>query len=388
MEKLISALGIDPNKINIDSNVNVSQDHINQLFAGVDPLLEKYHKDNPLLCDAECQDNQDYNAAYSNYLTARENLISAPDEFARAERVFYTIYHQGETGVQCTNCNPDVISANLGEQYAGDPDQICESRNSAEQCAEAGGIWGGQSYLNYKESQAKTQVQGIIDILSDNFDQKAVDLGDRIQNLKAQTISNTHLTELEDSYGRDINQIDTEISRVQDDSNINDRLAVYYSRQIIHNRRYLFYIRIIYWMSLTTYFLYFIIFKELFTQKKLMTTVILLFVLPFLWKPIITWFFPVKVYMPPPEPVCPSKPSVKVPPPPVQPAPSKKSSWKPPPPPPPQCPAPTLWSMFKNSLPAIGQPNARQNLKNKMGNLENDISFGMSRMTNKIKKII
>ncbi len=82
-------------------------------------------------------------------------------------------------------------------------------------------------------------------------------------------------------------------------------------------------------MSLTTYFLYFIIFKELFTRKKLMTTAILLFVLPFLWKPIITWFFPVKVYMPPPEPVCPSKPSVKVPPPPVQPAPSKKSSWKP-----------------------------------------------------------
>ena len=269
MEKLISALGIDPNKINIDSNVNVSQDHINQLFAGVDPLLEKYHKDNPLLCDAECQDNKNYNAAYSNYLAARDNLISAPDEFARAERVFYTIYHEGDTGVQCTNCNPDVISANLGEQYGGEPDQICKTRNSAAQCSEAGGIWGGQSYLNYKESQAKTQVQGIIDILSENFDQKAVDLGDRIQNLKAQLISNKHLTELENSYGRDINQIDTEISRVQDDSNINDRLAVYYSRQINYNHSHLFYIRIIYWMSLTTYFLYFIIFKELFYSKKI-----------------------------------------------------------------------------------------------------------------------
>ena len=65
-------------------------------------------------------------------------------------------------------------------------------------------------------------------------------------------------------------------------------------------------------------------------------------------------------------------------------------SWMPPAPPSsgPVCPAPTLWSIIKNSLPAMGVPNAKKNFKEKIGNFEDLISFQMSKMANKMHRII
>ena len=54
------------------------------------------------------------------------------------------------------------------------------------------------------------------------------------------------LEELKDSYGRDINQMNTEIGRYKNKMNINDRLSYYYSKQIKILRHWLYYIKIIY----------------------------------------------------------------------------------------------------------------------------------------------
>ena len=65
--------------------------------------------------------------------------------------------------------------------------------------------------------------------------------------------------------------------------------------------------------------------------------------------------------------------------------------WTPPTPPSngpngPICPAPTLWSIVKNSLPNWGIPNAKKNFEEKVGNFEDLISFQMSKMANKMHK--
>ena len=41
---------------------------------------------------------------------------------------------------KCVQCNEDAVAATLGEEFRSDP-TICPSRNSLEQCAEAGGDW-------------------------------------------------------------------------------------------------------------------------------------------------------------------------------------------------------------------------------------------------------
>ena len=124
MDKLLSSVGLDPTKIKLDSNVNISQDHINQLFAGIAPLLEKYKADTPLSCDAECQKNELERYLYEKYLAARDNAQNAPEEYEEAERKFFLISNKG------------------------------------------------LSYINYKESEATTEIKDIVDILSKNFDEK------------------------------------------------------------------------------------------------------------------------------------------------------------------------------------------------------------------------
>ncbi len=336
MENLMSIIGVD----NLDENVNITQDHINQLYGGVTPLLDKFFEDNPLNCDAKCRENMESELLYENYMRTKDQLEVAPQEFENAEKAFYT-YSQG-----------------------------------------------GAAYVNFKEGEAGEEVNEIATVLSNNFEQKANEVQNRIDSLSSQTIAEKYMKQLSDSYGRDINQIDQEINNYQKKNNINDRLAVYYNRRADANKGNVFYIRILYWAILMFYFFYFFIFQELYTEKIVAIAIIALLLLPIIIKPLITWLFPIKIYIPPPPPVCPTKPSTKVAPPSVKPF--VPPQWTPPAPPSsgPVCPAPTLWSIIKNSLPAMGVHNAKKNFKEKIGNFEDLISFQMSKMANKMHKII
>ena len=215
MENLMSIIGVD----NLDENVNITQDHINQLYSGVTPLLNKFFEDNPLNCDAKCRENMESELLYENYMRAKDQLEVAPQEFENAEKAFYT-YSQG-----------------------------------------------GAAYVNFKEGEAGEEVNEIATVLSNNFEQKANEVQNRIDSLASQTIAEKYMKQLSDSYGRDINQIDQEINNYQKKNNINDRLAVYYNRRADANKGNVFYIRILYWATLLFYFFYFFIFQELYTEK-------------------------------------------------------------------------------------------------------------------------
>jgi len=338
MDSLLSTIGV-----NFDENTNVTQDHVNQLFAGVAPLLEKYHQDNPLTCDIECQENLESRLLYDNYVTTKDTLLVAPQEFENAEKAYLT-YAQG-----------------------------------------------GAYYVNFKEAQAKEQVAEIIQILSNNFEQKYSEVEALINSLEAQTISEKYIKDLEDSYGRDINQIDREITDYETKNNINDRLSVYYNRRIHTNKNHTFYIRILYWALVMAYFFYFFIFQQLYREKKNVIMCSFLLFTPLLIKPLITWLFPIKIYIPPAPPVCPPKPAAKIPPaPPAGPPAYVPSKFVPPPAPSsgPSCPAPSVWSILKNSLPSMGIPNARNNIKEKATNFHDTISWQMSKMAGRLKKIV
>ena len=340
MDKLLSIIGMDPAQINIDSNVNVTQDHVDQLFGGVGKLLEKYHEDNPLMCDAECQKNRVYTDYYDYYLAAKDNLINAPEEFEEAERNFF---------------------------------EISES---------------GQSYINYKESQAQDQVDEIIQTLSKNFDEKVNDIQDRINSLTAESISGKYMKELGESYGRDINQIDQQITTIQNKNNINDRLAVYYNRQIAANKDYLFYIRTLYWVGLTIYICYFFIFKQQYLQKKKVILCVLLLLIPIILKTNSDMAFPNKnIY--PSTATClsnktihtcftQSSPNANT----IELGASSHLLH------PPSAQHPQYGLFSKNSIPHIGPPNARINAENRIKGTADDISLRFTNIANRIKKII
>ena len=341
MDNLLSIVGMDPGQINVDSNVRVTQDHIDQLFAGVQPLLEKYYEDNPLMCDAECQQNQTYTDYYNDYLAARDNLINAPEEFEEAEQNFFSISESG------------------------------------------------QSYVNFKESQAQAQVDEIIQTLSQNFDEKVNDIQDSINNLTAESISGKYMKELGDSYGRDINQIDQQIIKIQNKNNINDRLAVYYNRQIAANKDYLFYIRTLYWVGLTIYICYFLIYNEQYLQKKKGN--------PLYTSPFNSYYFKTNCHMAFSDKNIYTSTATCLPNKTIQTCPTSRrptnttclklgtprSSSTP------HLPQPPQYGPFsKNSIPHIGPPNARINAENRIKGAADDVSHHFTNIANRIKKII
>jgi hypothetical protein len=336
MENLLSIIGAD----NLDKNATITQDHIDQLYGGVTPLLEKFFEDNPLECNADCHADLEDELLFQNYTEAKATLANAPDEFENAEKAFYT-YSQG-----------------------------------------------GAAYINFKEGEAAVEVDNIGQVLSNNFEQKVNEIQNRINSLESQTTSEKYLEELGESYGRDINQIDQEINNYQKKNNVNDRLAVYYNRRVNANKKNVFYFRVFYWALLMFYFFYFYIFQTLYLQRCFSVTVAVLLLVPIFIKPLITWLFPIKIYIPPAPPVCPTKPASKVGPP-IVPPPFTPPKWTPPPPPPqPLCPAPTFLSILRNSLPNMGIPNARQNISEKASNFEDVISFQMTKMADKFNRIM
>jgi len=333
---------IDPTKIKLDSDVNIKQEHINELFAGIQPILDKHREDNPLFCDAACRDEQRKKAAYNEYAKAKLKMGDAPDELDDAERKYYE------------------LSPN------------------------------GQSYANFKEKEASGHVSKIIDILSSKFDAKAEQIKDKIQNYGQQNTYTKHMNELKDSFGRDINQMETEIGRYRNKININDRLSFYYSKQIKSMRHTLYYLKIIYWPLYTIYVCYFIFYRQLFLRKRFAILAVLLLLLPLTLRTIILRFFPVRIMVPPPDAVCPTKPPKKLLPPttPLAPEPKKIPKWAPPPKKHDKCPPPSLAEALKGLLPQMASGSSTSNIKKHFQNLEYKIEDATRSFTKKISNII
>jgi len=333
---------MDPTKLQFHPETKIKQEHIDQLFSGVAPLLQKYHDDNPLVCDAACQDDKREKAAYNQYLKAKRNLESAPEEFQEAEKQFYELAPNG------------------------------------------------QSYQDFKHKQAGKQVGKIVSILSEKFEQKVEEVTAKLQNYKQTGMMKKHMSELKDGYARDINQMETEIGRYKNKMNINDRLSFYYSKQIKTLRWWLYYIKIIYSMLLTWWICYFILYKNLWLSKRLAVLTTILVLVPLVIRKVVEWLYPIKIYVPPREPICPTKPPSKIIPPTKQLIPEKKKDkWVPPPPPSkPTCPKPTIWSAIQNSLPQLGHGNAAHNLENRFKNWEYQVEDTARSITKKVSSLI
>ena len=290
--------------INVDPNIIVTQGHIDKLFDGIGPMLEKYKQDNPLICDSECQNNKQKTAYYEIYLSAKNNLQNAPQQYEEAEKNYFVLAE------------------------------------------------GGQSYADFKLKQANDEVEIISNIITDNFNTKVSDVQSIIDQYNSQIIYSQHIGDLKDSYGNDVNRMSTGIKNLQNKAGVNDRLAYYYNNQINYIEKFVFYFRIFYWIAVIGFIGYIIIYKKQYNQKKQLIKMLVFIIVPFIINPIIHWIFPTYIHLPPPEPVCPTKPfeptigpdTPSPPSPPVPPTPpvAKKTVE------PSVCPPPTLWGAIKN----------------------------------------
>ena len=126
-------------------------------------------------------------------------------------------------------------------------------------------------------------------------------------------------------------------------------------------------------------------------EKKLAILTTILVLVPLVIRKAVGWFYPIKIFVPPPDPICPTKPPSKViaPPKSIIPEKKKKPRWvAPPPPAKPTCPQPTIWSAITNSMPQIGHGDAASNLENRFKNWGYRIEDTARSVTNKVSNLI
>ena len=387
-----SLADISLKKLNIDPNVNVSQKHIDQLFSGITPLLTKLQSSQINASPVE----------KSSCKYCKKSIVSKKlgAQYA-VDPMFATICPSRGNFQQCEDAGGQwgpppwkgsaVCAAEGGTGFIKDffdstgTRQLpvsackakCKSTNGCKFWSTRMGDYGGcmlfsscgnprsdggygayntysigeegQMEANYKEGQAKQDVKKITKLLINNFDDKIDEVNEKIKSYKMQVIGHKHMADLKDRQGRDINQVQATIVGLKNKNNINNRLANYYNSQNNSYSQYIPYIKITYWVLLTIYSCYFIIYKQLIKNKKLAIITLALWILPFTLNSMLYWLFPKKIVTPPVSYTCPSTPPsavVKPPPLPVIPTPS----WKPPPPPPTAdvCKPPTIMNALRN----------------------------------------
>ena len=208
---------------------------------------------------------------------------------------------------------------------------------------------GGQIEANLREAQAKKDIKKIIKLLTNNFDDKMDEVNEKIKNYKMQIIGQKHTSQLKDNYGRDINQVESNITSLTNENNINDRLAYYYDNQNTSITGYVKFFKILYWVLLAIYICYFIAYKGLIKNRIFAIAGVALSLLPFILKAIINEIYPNKIKTPPRSYSCPTTPPSTV----VKPKPKPSPvipSWTPPAPEedPDRCKPPTLMNALRN----------------------------------------
>mgnify|MGYP001010768269 CR=1 FL=1 len=141
---------------------------------------------------------------------------------------------------------------------------------------------GGVYYKNYLKNNASNKVKGKVIELEKKFTREFQDLEILNNGYKSQKIYlenvNTLLSKLKNNY----NILKNKLSKVEDKTNVNHRLQEY-EEDVIHNySNKMFYIKLLYYLILSLFVAYKILYKNKLTSKIHIISTIVLLSLPLL----------------------------------------------------------------------------------------------------------
>ena len=69
----------------------------NDIVNKMEDFIKDFNKKNPVICDVNCQQNNNKKKLYTNYINAKNNLLNGRDNLEKAERDYY--YGTGQSQV-------------------------------------------------------------------------------------------------------------------------------------------------------------------------------------------------------------------------------------------------------------------------------------------------
>jgi len=172
------------------------------------------------------------NYLYTNYNQEKLNLETAPERFRIAEKKYYT-FAKGDT-------------------------------------------W----YNNYKEQQEAEKSRKNTEKMIKEFKQDKKQIVNSINEIDALNIYQNNIQGLKENILNEIETIHGENQKIKNKKNINERLSVYHTRNIVKNDGYEWWFKLFYWILLSVYIFIILLIKRVYTKETLIPLLVLI-VYPF-----------------------------------------------------------------------------------------------------------
>lgn len=172
--------------------------------------------------------NMRKNYLYTNYSQEKLNLETAPERFRIAEKKYYT-FVKGDT-------------------------------------------W----YNNYKEQQEAEKSRINTEKMIKEFKQDKKQIVNSINEIDSLNIYKNNIKELKENILNEIKKIHGENQKIKNKKNINERLSVYHTRNIVKNDGYEWWFKLFYWVLLSVYIVIILLIKRIYTKESLIPLLFLL----------------------------------------------------------------------------------------------------------------
>lgn len=179
--------------------------------------------------------NMRKNYLYTNYNQEKLNLETAPERFRIAEKKYYT-FVKGDT-------------------------------------------W----YNNYKEQQEAEKSRKNTEKMIKEFKQDKKQIVNSINEIDSLNIYQNNIQGLKENILNEIETIHGENQKIKNKKNINERLSVYHTRNIVKNDGYEWWVKLFYWVLLSVYIVIILLIKRTYTKEALIKVLIML-LFPFAFK--------------------------------------------------------------------------------------------------------
>ena len=172
--------------------------------------------------------NMRKNYLYTNYSQEKLNLETAPERFRIAEKKYYT-FAKGDT-------------------------------------------W----YNNYKEQQEAEKSRINTEKMIKEFKQDKKQIVNSINEIDSLNIYKNNIKGLKENILNEIKKIHGENQKIKNKKNINERLSVYHTRNIVKNDGYEWWFKLFYWVLLSVYIVIILLIKRIYTKESLIPLLFLL----------------------------------------------------------------------------------------------------------------
>ena len=244
--------------INTLQNSDMTDQNFPDLFQNqdimhrVDDMINNFNLNNELLCDEECENNQKKEKLYEEYLDAKSNVKTAPEELEKAEAKFLT--------------------------------------------QDKGISW----YTNYKQEKELGVASELADYLSEKFEEQKEKIQVILNNFNTQVGYTDNLGNLLDSYKTRNAQSQEEIEQLRNVNNVSNRMTQYTDQTTPVYNAWNKFFSVLYWLLFAAYVVLIVILAKQFKNKKqwlIVASFVLYFLLikfftPFIWTYIHNWMRP------------------------------------------------------------------------------------------------